>query len=92
MAKALGFVAKFTDSANRLKWLNEALEAVLECLGPIPHGPIVAMVAEGAIVKKKQTTRMLSLVAVDCECAYTRKWLDEYGTPMCPHGVPMKEI
>ncbi|MET8382508.1 transcription elongation protein SprT [Streptosporangium canum] len=94
MAKALGFLAKFTDSANRTEELNETLSQILKTLGPMPHSPLVALVAEGA-GKKKQTTRMLKLVAYDCPCEYsvrtTRQKLEDIGFPLCPHGVAMKE-
>lgn len=96
LAKRLGFSASFTDSANREPRLTETLAQVLEVLGPMPHSSLVAMVAESVSRKKKRKGRMLKLVAVGCECRYqartTRKWLNDQGHPLCPHGVPMEEV
>lgn len=64
------------------------LAEITDTLGPYPHAELVHSNAP-----KKQTTRMLKVVCLDCECVVrmTRKWLDEVGPPTCACGGEMME-
>lgn len=85
LAKAVGLVGKMTATAVGEE-LKPKLEAILERLGPYPQ-PTFSPPAK----EKKQSTRMLKLVADDC-CGYTvrtaKLWLLQ-GRPQCPHGHEM---
>lgn len=69
--------------------LKVVLQTLSQTLGPFPHSAL-----NPAEQVKKQSTRLLK---VACEsCGYTvrvtRKWVDEVGTPICPHNLePMVE-
>lgn len=92
IAKPLGLTGKMTATVA-----GPALEAelvlVAESLGAYPHAAL-ATASNAEDAPKKQGTRMLK---VECaESGYTvrmtRKWLDEYGAPVCPcHGEIMAE-
>jgi hypothetical protein len=88
LAKALGFKAKWTSSANRTDELTERLEGLVERIGPVPHGALT--LGNAADAPKKQGTRMLK---VECPVdgyvvRTTQKWLD-VGNPTCPCGTEM---
>lgn len=61
---------------------------------PVPPGgtPAPAPVPPIRSGPGKQGTRMIKLTAAAC-CGYTvrttRKWLEDQGEPLCPHGTPM---
>lgn len=59
-------------------------------LTPLVVEPLPREIQPGP--KKKQGTRLIKLMAASC-CGYvvrtTRKWLDEQGLPVCPHGNRM---
>jgi len=86
-AQLLGLEGKPTATVAG-KELLAKLKAVVEKLGPMPHAGLVVTRKH-----KPQSVRMLKLVAVEC-CGYvartTRKWLDEEGALLCPHGVEME--
>lgn len=88
-AKTLGLVGKMTES-NVGESLRTVLQQVIDELGEFPHAPLIP--SEMDKERKKQTTRMIKLVAPDC-CDYTvrttQKWIDE-GLPLCPHNVTME--
>ena len=94
VARAVGFLPKFTSSNNRTDELSAQLDEIGERLGPFPHAAIDPM-TPGSEEKKKQGTRMLKL---EGPCGYvvrtTQKWIDE-GLPTCPHGdelVPVRTL
>ncbi len=81
VAKSIGLTGKMTATVA-----GESLVLVLEqyamMLGEYPH----AALNPGDNGVKKQTTRMLK---AECPTTgytvrLTRKWIDEYGYPMCP--------
>lgn len=81
MAKNAGLTGKMTATVAGPE-LTERLTAIAGELGEYPHGAIA--LTDGPV--KKQSTRMLK---VECELSgytvrTTKKWLDEYGTPICP--------
>ena len=88
ISKALGFVAKWT-SLNMSPELEERLKGLAERLGPIPSPAISVgnFEAGGEEEEPKDKNRQLKV-----ECAndtgykvrMTRKWLDEFGAPICP--------
>jgi hypothetical protein len=92
IAKGIGLEGKMTATVAG-EALKARLDDIAADLGTYPHA---AMVNPGAAQgEPKQGTRMLKV-----ECAegsgyivrMTRKWLDEYGTPLCPcHQEPMLE-
>jgi hypothetical protein len=93
IARAIGLEGKPTATVAGDD-LREDLEAILGELGPYPHAAL-GRPMDGADGPKKQGTRMLKV-----ECAEgsgytvrtTRKWLDEYGAPLCPcHQETMVE-
>jgi hypothetical protein len=88
IARAVGFIPKWTSSSNRSPELTERLEGLVERFGPLPHGALVGEVA--ADQAKKQGTRMLKLEAPCCGYLVrtSQKWVDE-GLPSCPCGNEM---
>lgn len=89
IALAVGLEGKMT-STHAGKELTRRLNALAKKLGEYPHAAL-----KGTSRKKKQSTRLIKLVAESC-CAYvartTRKWIDEEGLPSCPHGMEMIEV
>ena len=85
IAKAMGFVAKYTSSGNRSEELTERLTALAEDMGEFPHAAIAAA-ARGSEQPKEQTNRQLKVSCPNTGyiARTTRKWLDEYGAPSCP--------
>jgi hypothetical protein len=91
LAVACGLTGKMTATTIGDD-LNASLRAMAGQLGPYPHpafDPSMSPV-------KKQTTRMIKLVAGDeCGCGYTvrttRRWIEE-GLPSCPHFIEMVEV
>ncbi|MEO3863721.1 transcription elongation protein SprT [Acrocarpospora sp. B8E8] len=87
LAVAVGLTGKMTATVAG-EALTATLTAMLDVLGPYPHRSLPVDPS-----RKKQTTRNLKLVVRDC-CGYqvrtTRKWLDEQGLPLCPHGQEME--
>ena len=81
MARAIGLEGKMTETTAG-EALLETLKGIDARLGDYPHA---AMSADES-GRKKQTTRMLKLVCP--ESGYTlrttRKWLLDYGAPLCP--------
>jgi len=89
MARALGLAGKLTaTTVEEGSELHTALTEVAGRLGEYPHSAI--NFAELEKQRPKQTTRMIKLVAPDCDYTVrtTQKWIDE-GLPMCPHGEEM---
>lgn len=88
-ARAVGLEGKMTES-HASPQLRDRLERILEDLGEFPHAALIASAMDKQI--KKQSTRMLKLVAPDC-CGYTvrttQKWIEQ-GMPSCPCGNPME--
>lgn len=88
LAVAVGLEGKMTATTPS-KELTERLNALTKTLGKYPHSAL-----KGINRKKKQTTRLVKLIAESC-CEYvvrtTRKWIDEQGLPSCPHGEEMSE-
>lgn len=87
-AKRVGLEAPWTGTAPSDE-LIEKLKATAQALGDYPHTALVP--TEKAT--KPQTTRMLK---TECKSTgylarMTKKWLDEYGPPLCPCcGEPME--
>jgi hypothetical protein len=92
VAKLMGLVGKMTES-NVGEELHRKLDAIIEDLGEFPHSALVP--SEMDKQRKKQSTRMIKLQVIDCDCGYTvrttQKWIDE-GMPKCPHDVPMELV
>lgn len=92
IAKTLGLTGKMTATTAGEE-LRILLHRILDDMGDYPHAALRTGV-EGGVGPKKQTTRMLK---VECgntgyTARTTRKWLDEYGAPLCPCcGVQMEE-
>ncbi|QDF14226.1 SprT-like protease [Microbacterium phage IAmGroot] len=92
IAKPLGLTGRMTATVAGPS-LEAELVLIAENLGAYPHAALSAT-SESEDQPKKQGTRMLK---VECpESGYTvrmtRKWIDEYGTPVCPcHGEVMAE-
>jgi len=79
-ALSLGLEGKMTATYAGEE-LTKRLNAIVEKLGPYPHGAI-----QPSDNKKKQGTR---LIKCECpSCGYvartTNKWIDTYGAPICP--------
>jgi hypothetical protein len=90
IARALGFVAKWTSSSNRTEELTAKLTELAEVLGTFPNAAIIPGSRSSAL--KKQGTRMIKLECPDDGYVVrtTRKWLD-IGTPTCPCGLALEE-
>lgn len=93
-AKALGYTAPYTDSANRTPELTAKLEAIAADLGPLKHAAVnqrVGHLGTGTTRPPVQTTRMIKLTCP--EDGYlvrtTAKWI-EVGLPACPEGHTME--
>ena len=89
IALAIGMEGKMASSVAG-NVLCQKLNAIARQLGPYPH---VGMDVQGR--ERKQSTRMLKLVAVKC-CCYTvrttKMWLSNVGPPRCTHGSLMEEV
>ena len=90
IAKALGFVSKYTSSTNRTDELTERLQGLAERLGDFPSAAIVT--GRAADTPAKQGTRMLKVVCPEdgYTLRTTQKWLD-IGLPTCPCGIEMEQ-
>lgn len=94
-AKALGFEKPWTSSEGKNEELQAYLEDIAERLGPLDHGRInqgLGLLGKGgAGGPPVQSTRMLKVQCVDCECIIrmTQKWIDAAGTPTCGCGGAM---
>lgn len=90
IAKALGFVSKYTSSTNRTDELTERLQGLAERLGDFPSAAIVT--GRAADTPAKQGTRMLKVVCPEdgYTLRTTQKWLD-MGLPTCPCGAEMEQ-
>ncbi len=89
MAKQIGLTGKMTATTVGEE-LAGKLESVLVDLGEFPHAALNPFEMEQQ--RPKQTTRMIKLVAPDCDYTVrtTRKWIEE-GLPKCPHDIEMIE-
>lgn len=81
-ARRVGLTAPWTATMPGDE-LIETLKGMAENLGPFPHTALVPTTR----LAKVQSTRMLK---TECkESGYiarlTKKWIDEYGPPICPH-------
>lgn len=81
IAKGIGLTGKMTATVAGDELLSRLSSIVAE-IGPYPH----AKLETSRVPIKKQSTRMLK---VYCETTgytlrTTRKWLEEYGEPICP--------
>lgn len=81
LAKGIGLEGKMTATVAGAELTAKLTEIVKE-IGPYPHAKLVT----AAVPIKKQSTRMLK---VECPSTgytlrTTRKWLEEYGAPICP--------
>lgn len=86
--KPLGLEGKATATVAG-ESLRVKLEAIANEIGPYPHA---ALTPSSQI--KKQGTRLLKVACVSCgyTVRVTRKWVDDVGTPLCPHNhEPMME-
>lgn len=88
-AKDLGLVGPWTATSVGEE-LRERLDNLIETIGQYPHSKL----NPNLVAKKAQSTRMLKT-----ECAegsgyiarLTKKWVEEYGTPLCPcHQIEME--
>ena len=87
-----GKTVRTMTSTHAGEALSEIIDGIVTELGTFPHGALTR--AGLAVARPKQSTRLL--LAVCEETGYkvriTRKWLDEYGAPICPcHGEVMTE-
>lgn len=94
IAKAIGFLPKYTSSSNREPSLDEELQKIVDKLGPFPHAAIRE--GERPAVQKTYMAKVIpSAECPDCDPEYklrmTQKWIEEAGLPLCPHGVEMVE-
>lgn len=90
-AKAIGLSGKMTATVvEEGSELDGKLKAILEELGQYPHSALNYEELELVGGEKKQTTRMIKLLAECCEYTVrtTQKWID-VGLPSCPCGNPM---
>lgn len=89
LARELGLAGRLTATRPGPE-LRARLNALVGSLGDYPHAALRRPRAA-----KRQTTRLLKVMAVD-ECGYTvrvaRMWLDRVGFPSCPHGVQMELV
>lgn len=83
-ARRIGLEGKMT-STHAGPGLLERFEPILERLGEYPHSAI-NLSGGGSETPKKQTTRMLKMVCPNTGyiARTTQKWIDEYGTSLCP--------
>ena len=90
-AKSVGFLPKWTSIENRNDELNDKLKDAVEKLGAFPHAALSG--GDRPVVQKTYMVLLESLDCDVCENGYklrmTQKWLDEVGTPLCPHAVEM---
>jgi hypothetical protein len=86
-ARALGLEGKMTSTSIGDE-LRKSLKALARKLGPYPHKAIKV-----SSLDKPQSTRMLKVECMECECVIrmTRKWLDTAGAPSCGCGSEMHE-
>lgn len=78
IALAVGLEGKMTAAVAGAE-LTKRLNALAKTLGAYPHKAL-----SGRSVKKKQSTRMIKVIAESCceyVCRVTRKWIDEQGLP-----------
>ena len=89
VAQAVGLEGRMT-ATTASESLVERLKGILELLGDYPHAALVPTAKTAT-----QTTRMLKAECVNGSgyiVRLTRKWLDEYGPPLCPcHEESMVE-
>ena len=88
VAVAVGLEGKMTATTAGEE-LTKRLNALSKTLGKYPHSAL-----KGINRKKKQSTRMVKIVAKSCcgyVCRTTRKWIESEGLPECPHGEAMSE-
>lgn len=81
VARAVGLEGRMT-ATTASESLVGRLEGILELLGDYPHAALVP-----SAKPTTQTTRMLKAECVNGSgylVRLTRKWLDEYGAPICP--------
>ena len=90
IAKEIGFTAPW-KSTPASEELREKLQAIADKLGVYPHAAI--NVGDRPTVQK---TYYLLLESVDCDTCpdgyklrMTEKWIEEAGSPLCPHGIEM---
>ena len=87
VAKAIGLEGKMTATTAG-PVLMERLKGIMEKIGKFPHAEL-----KSSNAAPKQTTRLLKVKCVECECVVriTRKWLDDVGAPTCGCGGKMEE-
>lgn len=76
-------------STHAGKELRERLNALVKDIGEIPHAQLNKLEQ-----KKKQGTRLIKVSCLSTEytCRITKKWIDDFGTPICPCcNVEMRE-
>ena len=90
IAREIGFTAPW-KSTPATEELREKLQAIVDKLGVYPHAAI--NVGDRPTVQK---TYYLLLESVDCDTCpdgyklrMTEKWIEEAGSPLCPHGIEM---
>jgi len=89
MARAMGLEGKLTATHAGAD-LEVRLGQIIDEIGAYPHSALNPFEMEKQ--RPKQKTRMIKLVAPDCDYTVrtTQKWIDE-GLPMCPHGMEMQQ-
>ena len=87
VAKAMGLEGKMTATTSG-EVLKVRLKELVTKLGEFPHAEL-----KSSNSPKKQTTRLLKVKCIECECVVriTRKWLDDVGAPTCGCGGKMEE-
>ena len=82
VAKAVGLTGKMTSTTVGPELQGMLEDRIVPVLGDYPHAILTPAMAG----VKKQTTRMLKVECPDTgyTARLTRKWIEEWGTPICP--------
>lgn len=89
-AKEIGLVRPWTATTPGEE-LAERLKGIAEELGEYPHAKLNTSVGG----PPKQSTRMLKVECADGSgyiVRTTKKWLEEYGPPLCPCHEALMEV
>lgn len=100
VSRALGFLPKFTSSANRTEELTERLAGIAERLGPLPHGALsvgakkatqktymLAVKHDPCGWKIRATAKQISMALVPITCWVCGEHAEVAGAEVDPEGV-----
>jgi hypothetical protein len=87
IATKVGLVGKMTATTAGEE-LQQRIEGWVKKLGAYPHAKLSAM------VRVKQTTRMIKCECEDCGYTVrsTKKWIEDMGAPLCPCNSNAMEV